>query len=288
MDIATKFSIHRIKRCIQILGRKEGDRNPLSHLMYAAMQCADIFFLRADVCQLGMDQRKVNILAREYSKTLWEDKHPLVQRRNPPIIISHHMLAGLKQCPDPQPVDKDAEIEEIFEQLGLDRFKLNNEVVSETIDAELRKMIPDERVPEQVKMSKSDPDNAIFMDDTDADVRRKIKKAFCRPQLLEPNPILEYIQYIIMPLEGRFVVTKKEKHVKPGDPLVYEYTDYAEVEKQFESGFLHPDDIKKPVAEAINRFLQPVRDHFATDPEAKKILAQVKRWRKEAAKKKKK
>ena len=23
------------------------------------MQCADIFFLRADICQLGMDQRKV-------------------------------------------------------------------------------------------------------------------------------------------------------------------------------------------------------------------------------------
>ena len=29
--------------------------------MYPAMQCADIFFLKVDVCQLGMDQRKVNV-----------------------------------------------------------------------------------------------------------------------------------------------------------------------------------------------------------------------------------
>ena len=34
--------------------------------MYPCMQCADIFFLKADVCQLGLDQRKVNVLAKEY------------------------------------------------------------------------------------------------------------------------------------------------------------------------------------------------------------------------------
>lgn len=30
------------------------------------MQCTDVFFLKADVCQLGVDQRKVNMLARDY------------------------------------------------------------------------------------------------------------------------------------------------------------------------------------------------------------------------------
>jgi tyrosyl-tRNA synthetase len=29
-------------------------------------------------------------------------------------------------------------------------------------------------------MSKSDPDSAIFMEDTAEDVRRKIKKAYCK------------------------------------------------------------------------------------------------------------
>ena len=32
-----------------------------------------------------------------------------------------------------------------------------------------------------VKMSKSDPDSAIFMEDTVKDVNRKVKKAWCPP-----------------------------------------------------------------------------------------------------------
>lgn len=31
----------------------------------------------------------------------------------------------------------------------------------------------------QAKMSKSDPDSAIFMEDTEDDVRKKIKRAYC-------------------------------------------------------------------------------------------------------------
>ena len=31
------------------------------------MQAADVFELGVDICQLGLDQRKVNMLAREYA-----------------------------------------------------------------------------------------------------------------------------------------------------------------------------------------------------------------------------
>src|SRR3989339_231033 len=52
------------------------------------MQVADIFHLGADICQLGMDQRKVNVLARELGQSIgfWK-----------PVIVSHHMLMGLSQ-----------------------------------------------------------------------------------------------------------------------------------------------------------------------------------------------
>ena len=53
------------------------------------MQCADIFFLKADICQLGMDQRKVNMLAREYCDE--------TKRKLKPVILSHAMLPGLLQ-----------------------------------------------------------------------------------------------------------------------------------------------------------------------------------------------
>ena len=58
-----------------------------------------------------MDQRKVNMLAREYCEFTDVKK----KRKFKPVILSHHMLMGLKQG--------------------------------------------------QAKMSKSDPDSAIFMED---------------------------------------------------------------------------------------------------------------------------
>lgn len=51
------------------------------------------------------------------------------------------------------------------------------------------------------KMSKSNPDNAIFMDDEPADVKRKIRKAFCEPQNIEVNPVLEYYKHIVFNME---------------------------------------------------------------------------------------
>jgi tyrosyl-tRNA synthetase len=127
LDIARRNKLSRILRCMQIMGRSETDELAASQIFYPVMQCADIFFLKADICQLGVDQRKVNMLAREYC----ED----IKRKNKPVILSHHMLAGLKQG--------------------------------------------------QEKMSKSDPESAIFMEDSEADVNVKLKKAYCPPGQVE-------------------------------------------------------------------------------------------------------
>ncbi|KAG7569072.1 PPM-type phosphatase domain [Arabidopsis thaliana x Arabidopsis arenosa] len=89
MDIARKNNLPRVLRCVQIMGRSETDELSAAQILYPCMQCADIFFLEADICQLGMDQRKVNVLAREYCDD--------IKRKNKPIILSHHMLPGLQQ-----------------------------------------------------------------------------------------------------------------------------------------------------------------------------------------------
>lgn len=91
MNIATLNSVTRVKRCCTIMGRGDGDDLSAAQIMYPCMQCADIFFLKADICQLGMDQRKVNMLAREYC----DQTKPKI--KNKPIILSHHMMPGLKQ-----------------------------------------------------------------------------------------------------------------------------------------------------------------------------------------------
>jgi tyrosyl-tRNA synthetase len=58
LDIARRFTVSRIKKCCQIMGRLEGNLTA-AQILYPLMQCTDVFFLKADVCQLGVDQRKV-------------------------------------------------------------------------------------------------------------------------------------------------------------------------------------------------------------------------------------
>jgi tyrosyl-tRNA synthetase len=90
MQIARSSTLNRIIRCGQIMGRNDNEVLQASQVLYPCMQCADIFYLKADICQLGMDQRKVNMLAREIGPSigLWK-----------PAVVSHHMLMGLGQPP---------------------------------------------------------------------------------------------------------------------------------------------------------------------------------------------
>ena len=58
LDISTNFTLPRILKCTQIMGRKENDDLAASQMFYPVMQAADVFFLKADITSLGMDQRK--------------------------------------------------------------------------------------------------------------------------------------------------------------------------------------------------------------------------------------
>jgi tyrosyl-tRNA synthetase len=85
MDIACKNTIARIQKCATIMGKSESDQLKVSQLFYPCMQATDVFFLDVDICQLGIDQRKVNMLAIEYCGA----------NRDKPIIVSHGMVSGL-------------------------------------------------------------------------------------------------------------------------------------------------------------------------------------------------
>ena len=100
----------------------------------------------------------------------------------------------------------------------------------------------------QVKMSKSDPNSAIFMEDTREDVIRKIKKSFCEPQVIEENPIMDYLKHIIIPAKGSLKINRKDQSPK-------NYSSYETLEADFVSGELHPSDLKPAVADAINDLL---------------------------------
>lgn len=102
LKISMNVTVQRILRCGQIMGREESTNNPASQIFYPIMQAADIHHLEADITQLGMDQRKVNMVAREIFPKLGFAK---------PIVVSHHMLMGLSQPPTTDKTGADRAIE---------------------------------------------------------------------------------------------------------------------------------------------------------------------------------
>jgi len=100
--IAKNTTINRAIRCLSIMGRKETELKETALLFYPMMQTADIFHLKADICQLGLDQRRANMLAREVGPKLgwWK-----------PVIVSHHMLMGLQGVKQPDGYDTNKQID---------------------------------------------------------------------------------------------------------------------------------------------------------------------------------
>ncbi|MBU4493284.1 MAG: tyrosine--tRNA ligase, partial [Nanoarchaeota archaeon] len=187
MQVARNTTVKRITRCGQIMGRNDSDVQQASQILYPCMQCADIFELKADITELGMDQRKVNVLAREIGPSIgfWK-----------PVVVSHHMLMGLGK-----PITSKTGVER-----GID-----------------------------LKMSKSKPDTAIFMTDSEEEIKRKINKAYCPEKIIDENPLMEYAKYIIF---EKFDTVKIERPEKFGGDL--ELHNYDELVKVFEKGDLHP------------------------------------------------
>ncbi len=100
--IAKNTTLNRTTRCLTVMGRTGAELKTTAQLFYPMMQCADIFHLEADICQLGLDQRRANILAREVGPKLgwWK-----------PVIVSHHMLIGLEGVKRPEGYDEDRRID---------------------------------------------------------------------------------------------------------------------------------------------------------------------------------
>ncbi len=106
------------------------------------------------------------------------------------------------------------------------------------------------------KMSKSKPTTAIFIHDSKKEIEDKINKAFCPEKTTEGNPVLEIWKYIILRKFDSRTISRPPKF--GGD---MEIQKYEELEKAFREG-LHPLDLKKETAVALDEILAPVRRHF--------------------------
>ena len=229
LKVARNVTTARMTRCTTIMGREESELKHVSQFFYPAMQVADIFYLDVDICQLGMDQRRANMLARELSPKLGF-------KRRKPVCVHHHMLAGMQG-----PMAMGSEFDE-------DK-KISSEIAN--------------------KMSKSKPHTSIFIHDTPEEIQEKLSKAFCPQGTAEGNPVLELAKYLVFKTAGKsgFTIERPEKY---GGNL--NFNEYLELEQAYTSNSLHPQDLKRAVAEHLVKVLEPVRAHFEKDKKASELL----------------
>jgi tyrosyl-tRNA synthetase len=114
----------------------------------------------------------------------------------------------------------------------------------------------------KMKMSKSIQHGAVWVNDEPEVIREKYRMAYCPPKAVERNPVLEHARLLVFPHLG---VLEVERPSKYGGPITVE--SYGELRKLYTSGELHPLDLKRAVAEAVIKILEPVRRYFDRHPE---------------------
>tara|TARA_B100000674_G_scaffold437982_1_gene399242 strand:- start:801 stop:1925 length:1125 start_codon:yes stop_codon:yes gene_type:complete len=111
------------------------------------------------------------------------------------------------------------------------------------------------------KMSKSDPNGAILLHDSEKKLAKKMRKAYLDPENPD-SPVYELLEEIILPEFGEVIVTPKPEF---GEPSVW--NDLESFRNAISDGTLHPFDAKMGVAAGISRGLRAVSEYFESNPE---------------------
>jgi tyrosyl-tRNA synthetase len=219
-----------MQRSITILGRKEGESLDFAKLLYPAMQVADIYFQGVNIAHAGMDQRKAHVIARDVaSKMRVSPLKDAAGRQIAPVCVHHPLLLGLNKPAQWPPPNEGAARDEMAD------------------------------FQSSMKMSKSAKQSALFIHDSEDEVRQKVRKAFCPPDNARFNPLLDWARKLIFAREGELIVHRSADH--GGD---MRFGDADELDAAFLSGALHPADLKNAVADWLVETLAPAREAFAS------------------------
>lgn len=118
------------------------------------------------------------------------------------------------------------------------------------------------------KMSSSEEDSKIDLLDNPANVKKKLKKAFCEPGNIADNGVLSFTKHVIFPLAKpgeTFEIVRSPEH---GGNL--QFTTFEDLESSFAKQEIHPGDLKTSVELAINKLLAPIQEIFK-DPKLQEL-----------------
>ncbi|MFH1290644.1 MAG: tyrosine--tRNA ligase, partial [Nanoarchaeota archaeon] len=236
VSVGKHTTLSRMQRSITIMGKKEGSEVDFAKLLYPAMQVADVFALEKNIAHAGIDQRKAHVIARDVALKDENLEFEHNGEKYKPIAIHHPLILGLSK-PAVWPLPEGANIKDV---LG------------------------------EMKMSKSVANSAIFIHDSEDEIRSKMKKAFCPEKETVFNPVLDWADKLIFKGEDKEVSIKRDE--KFGGEL--QFKNYAELEEVFAKGDLHPMDLKSFVADYLVEVLAPIRADFS-EGKLKEALAEL-------------
>jgi len=237
LEVSKNLTLSRVRKSTVVLGREDSDSIEFAKLIYPPMQVADIFEMQNSIIHSGTDQRKCHVIAREVATKI--KINPLKNKKGEtikPVAIHHTLLSGL-QTPTEWPLPPEINKTEFFTKY---------------------------------KMSKSIEGSAIFMNDSEEEIKAKIKKAFCPEKEIEYNPILNWTKNIILPIKK---IVKINRENQFGGNI--EFDNYSTLEKAFAKGEIHPVDLKNSVAKELIDILKPARE-FCLNPKIKEIIGKIK------------
>jgi len=181
LRISEQVTLSSVVRALPIMGRRQSDSLRLGAYVYPLMQVTDIFRLEADITQLGMDQRKANMLAKEVGPKLglWS-----------PVAVHHHLLTGLRG-PAKLNFDDDTELDiEISSKMA--KSKPNSSILIHDSEDAIRQKIAGAFCPERVVEGNPVLDyakNLILRSDSDW---MRVERPSAKGGAIEVNwPILE-------------------------------------------------------------------------------------------------
>lgn len=114
------------------------------------------------------------------------------------------------------------------------------------------------------KMSASEGAGKLTVWEDPESIDDKIQSAYCPPEEIEENPVVDYISHFVLPQLGEFKISRKNEY---GGDL--EYTNRENFEQDYRSGEIHPADLKPAASKHIAEALEPVREYFSSRQDLK-------------------
>ncbi|MDG7016224.1 MAG: hypothetical protein JRM82_02495 [Nitrososphaerota archaeon] len=106
--------------------------------------------------------------------------------------------------------------------------------------------------------------------DSSEAIMMKINFAYCPPNVVEGNALIEYSRYIVFRKRRSLRIEPPEKY---GEPVGYFSSEGLEA--AYAAGRLHQGDLRKGVGEALDSIISTIREHFGTNPSANRLYEAV-------------